>query len=357
MKFIPHNKPTIEKEEIDAVVNALSNAELTLGTKVLEFEDIFSKYIGLESVASSSGTSSLHLALIAMGVGIGDEVILPSYTCAAVAYPVLYQQAKTVLVDVNCDFNLNACSIKNNINDKTKAVIVPHMFGYPADIQTIKEICDDKGVFLIEDCAQSLGALYDGKKVGTFGDISIFSFYATKLITSIQGGMLSTNNKEWIETVRDIRYHDQMCSTDDIRLKYSYMMSDVNASVGIEQLKKLNSFIERRREIANIYRDKILSVKHPDEAFNKKHVYSRYLVNTDHKDKIIQKLIENNINCTTMHSMPLHRRTIFSNHHNHFLNTDGIINTSLSLPIYPTLKDEDVLYISDMFNKIRSNYD
>ena len=357
MKSIPHNKPTIEKEEIDAVINALSNSELTLGTKVLEFEDIFSKYIGLESVATSSGTSSLHLALIAIGVGMGDEVILPSYTCAAVAYPVLYQQAKTVLVDVNRDFNLNACSIENSINDKTKAVIVPHMFGYPADIRTIKEICDENGVFLIEDCAQSLGALYDGKKVGTFGDISIFSFYATKLITSIQGGMLSTDNKEWIETVRDIRYHDQTCSLDDMRLKYSYMMSDVNASVGIEQFKKLDSFIKRRREIASTYRDEIRNVKHPDEVPHKKPVYSRYVVNTDHKDKMIQKLKEKNINCTTMHSMPLHRRTIFSNHQNHFPNIDEIINTSLSLPIYPTLNDEDVLYISDMFNKIRSNYD
>lgn len=351
--MIPHNRPTIGKEEIEAVVKALSDLELTTGAKVREFEERFSEYIGLHSVATSSGTSALHLALIAVGVGRGDEVVLPSYTCAAVAYPVLYQQARPVLVDVNYhDYNIDPDEVKDSISDRTRAVIVPHMFGCPADIQEIKEICDEKGVFLIEDCAQSTGALYNGRKVGSFGDISIFSFYATKMITSIQGGMLCTDNREWIETARSLRYHDQECPLDDVRLKYSYMMSDVGAAVGIEQLKKLDVFIKRRREIASVYRDEIKGVEHPAEEAHKKHVYSRYVVKTEKKDEVIRKLKEKNIHCTTMHQPPLHRKTIFNQSRGYPV-TDRIINTSISLPIYSALKDEEVIYIADTFNKIR----
>ncbi|KCZ72284.1 putative PLP-dependent enzyme possibly involved in cell wall biogenesis [Candidatus Methanoperedens nitroreducens] len=354
MKVITHNRPTIDKEEICAVVEALSSLELTVGTKAGEFEDRFSRYIGIDSVATSSGTSALHLALIAAGVNRDDEVILPSYTCAAVAYPVLYQQARPVLVDTNySDYNIDLNEIKNSISDRTKAVVVPHMFGYPADIQEIKEFCCERGVFLIEDCAQSIGSLHDGRKVGVFGDISIFSFYATKMVTSIQGGMVCTDNKEWIETARDLRYHDQQCSLSDARLKYSYMMSDINAAVGIEQLKKLDNFVKRRREIAGIYRDEIINVEHPVEEPHKKHAYSRYVVKTESKDEIIQRLRGKNIICATMHSPPLHRRSLFASNRQ-YPNTEKIINTSISLPIYPSLEDEEILNISDTFNKIRA---
>lgn len=354
MKIIPHNRPTIEKEEIDAAVSALSNLELTTGTKVREFEESFSNFIGIDPIATSSGTSALHLALIAMGIARGDEVILPSYTCAAVAYPVLYQQAEPVLVDADHDFNIGLEEIKNSISGKTKAIIVPHMFGYPADIREIREICDKNDIFLVEDCAQSLGAKYDGKMVGSFGDISVFSFYATKIITSIQGGMLCTNNKEWIENIKDIRYHDQMCALNDIRMKYSYMMSDINAAIGIEQLKKLDRFIKRRRDIARIYRDEIFQVEHPVEAAHKKHIYSRYVIKTDLKDKLIKELEKKNIICRTMHSTPLHKKTQFAIHDKQFPVTDDIINRSLSLPIYPSIRDEEIQYVSDTFNKIRT---
>ncbi|WP_406661226.1 DegT/DnrJ/EryC1/StrS family aminotransferase [Methanolobus sp. ZRKC3] len=352
MKFIPHNKPTIGKEEIEAVINSLSSLELTVGTRIQEFENKFSEYMGIDSISTSSGTSAIHLALNTLGVGRNDEVILPSYTCVAVAYPVLYQEAKPVLVDVGADFNIDLNEIKNNISERTKAIIVPHLFGYPADIQEIREICDEKCIFLIEDCAQSIGAIYENKKVGTFGDISVFSFYATKLMASVQGGMICTDNKEWIENVRDIRYHDQVCSLEDMRMKYSYMMSDIDAVIGIEQLNKLDTFIKRRREIARIYREEIVNVEHPIELQHKKHVYSRYVLKTKGKDRIIQDLKEKNISCTTMHSHPLHRRKLFSMNQQKYPHTDDIIASSISLPIYPTLEDEDVLYISDTLNKL-----
>jgi len=357
LKNIPHNRPTIGPEEINAVINALSNLELTMGTKVMEFENIFSKSLGVGAVATSSGTSSIHLALIAAGVGRGDEVIIPSYTCVSVAYPILYQDARPVVVDVNPDFNLNVEDLKESIDDRTKAVIVPHMFGFPADIGEIKEICNDEGVTLIEDCSQSIGALYDGKKVGTFGDISIFSFYATKMITSVQGGMLCTDQDELIQKVKDLRYHDQDCSLDDMRLKYSYMMSDISAAVGIEQLKQLDTFIKRRKKIASIYRDEISNVEYPPENSHKEHVYSRYVIKTDHKNEILKELGKNNIGCATMHWPPIYKMKLFCDDQERFQNTDTMVKSSISLPIYPSLKDDEALYIADMFNKIRSRYD
>ena len=358
-KEIPHNKPTIGEEETKAVVDTLSNLELTVGTKVEEFERDFAKYIGIKAVATSSGTSALHLALIAIGVSRSDEVIIPSYTCIAVALPVLYQQAKPILTDVNDDYNISVEDMKEKITKRTKAVIVPHMFGYPADLDEIKELCEENNIYLVEDCAQAIGAIYNDKKVGTIGDISIFSFYATKMMTTIQGGMVCTNNLDWIQIIKDLRYHDQCRSLEDtdLRIKYSYMMSDVGAAMGIIQLNKLEYFIKRRREIASIYREKLNDkiIMHPQESEEKKHVYSRYVVRTPYNPSIIiEKMREYNVTCDRMYVPPLHRRTLIMkfNSNARFPKTDVILNSAISLPIYPSLSDEEAEYVVDAFNKV-----
>jgi perosamine synthetase len=357
--LVTHSKPTIGVEEIKAAVDTLSNLELTVGTKVEEFENAFYDYVGVNAAATSSGTSALHLALIAIGVSKNDEVIIPSYTCVAVAFPVLYQQAKPILADVSDDYNISIKDIKKKITDKTKAVIVPHMFGYPADLEEIKEICEENGIYLVEDCAQSIGATYNAKKVGTFGDISIFSFYATKMMTTIQGGMVCTNNSDWIQIIKDLRYHDQCRSFEDTdpRIKYSYMMSDVGAAMGIVQLKKLDYFIKRRREIASIYREKLNNDKiiHPCESSEKRHVYSRYVIKIPYPSlAVIGKLREQNVICEVMHMPPLHRRALLKefNKDAEFPKAEEIINFTVSLPIYPSLKDEEAEYVADAFNKV-----
>ena len=355
--MIPHNRPTIEDEEIKAALDALSNLELTVGTKIREFEIAFSSYIGRNSVSTSSGTSALHLALITLGISKNDEVILPSYTCIAVALPVLYQQAKPILVDINDEYNISVEDIRRKITDKTKVIIVPHMFGYPADLCEIKELCEEKGIYLVEDCAQSMGALYHGKKVGCTGDLSIFSFYATKMMTTIQGGMVCTNNLDWIETIKDLRYHDQCRLSEDTdpRIKYSYMMSDVGAAIGIVQLKKLNMFIQRRRAIAKLYKEKLYDqVMHPIENDGKMHIYSRYVIRTPFSPfELKKKLREQNIVCEMMYLPPLHRRTLVKNFIDvgNFPKTDEILNSSISLPIYPSLTEERVLHVIDNLNK------
>jgi perosamine synthetase len=355
--MIPHNKPSIGEEEIKAAADTLGNLELTVGTKVEAFERAFSDYIGVNSVATSSGTSALHLALIAIGVTKNDEVIMPSYTCIAVALPVLYQQATPILADVGDDYNISVEDVKKRITEKTKAVIVPHMFGYPADLNEIREICEENNVYLVEDCAQAIGARYQDKKVGTIGDISIFSFYATKMMTTIQGGMICTNNSDWIQMIKDLRYHDQCRSLDDTdpRLKYSYKMSDVGAAIGIIQLKKLDYFIKRRREIASIYREKLDdNVMHPLESTDKKHIYSRYVIGTLYDpSEIIEKMREQNIICERIYVPPLHRRVLLKkfNSNAEFPKTEEILNSTISLPMYPSLRDEEVEYVVDVFNE------
>ena len=362
--MIPHNKPTIGDEEIKAVVDTLSNLELTVGTKVEEFEKAFSDYVGIKSAAMSSGTSALHLALIAIGVSKNDEVIMPSYTCIAVALPVLYQQAKPILADVNDDYNISVEAIEKKITNRTKAVIVPHMFGYPADMEEIKEICEENDVYLVEDCAQAIGATYQGKKVGEIGDISIFSFYATKMMTTIQGGMVCTNNYDWVQIIKDLRYHDQCRSFEDTdpRMKYSYMMSDVGAALGIIQLKKLNYFIKRRREIAALYKNELLDkeVTHPVESDDKKHIYSRYVIRTPcNPSAIIEKLREYNIICERMYMPPLHRRTLIKKFNGgaRFSKTEEILDSAISLPIYPSLEDEEAMHVADIFNRVAKGLD
>jgi len=363
-RIIPHNKPTIGEEEIEAVTNCLLNAELTVGTKVKEFEKAFSKYIGIDALATSSGTSALHLALIALGISKNDEVILPAYTCVAVAYPILYQQAKPILADVNDEYNISFEDIKNKITNLTKAVIVPHMYGCPADLNEIKDLCNEKNIYLIEDCAQSIGAEYGKKKVGTIGDISIFSFYATKMMTTIQGGMICSENSEWKKKIQDLRYHDQYQSAAsylDTRIKFSYMMSDVNAAIGLVQLKRLESFINRRREIAEIYRYILnnKNIQNPRYIYTeKKHVYSRYIIKTPYSpEKIIIKLQKKGIDCARMYLHPLHKISILKPFNNNveFPKTDEIVASTISIPIFPTLTDEEILYIGSTLNNIINN--
>ena len=363
MGTIPHNKPTIGNEEIKAVVDSLSNLELTSGTKIMEFETSFSKYIGMDAISTSSGTSALHLALIALNISKNDEVILPSYTCIAVALPVLYQHAKPILADINDDYNISVENIKKKITNKTKAIIVPHMFGCPADSKEIKELCVERDVYLIEDCAQSIGARYHGKKVGTFGDISIFSFYATKMMTTIQGGMICTNNLDWAQIVKDLRYHDQCRSSvdTDTRIKYSYMMSDVGAAIGIVQLKKLEYFIKKRGEIASTYREKLdcNMIKHPLESGEKKQVYSRYVVKTPYNPSlIIEKMGAQGIICERMYVPPLHKRTLIRkfNKNEKFPNTEAVLNSAISLPMYPSLSNEKVGYVADVFMSLLDGF-
>ncbi|MFH1126428.1 MAG: DegT/DnrJ/EryC1/StrS family aminotransferase, partial [Candidatus Altiarchaeota archaeon] len=237
---IPIAKPLIGKEEIRNVVAALKSGSIAQGPKVKEFEEKFASYIGVRhTVAVNSGTAALHIALLANGVKPGDEVIVPSFTFIATANSVLYCNAKPVFADVREDsFNIDVEDVKNKITAKTRAVIPVHLYGQPADMKELMEIAAEKNIAVVEDACQSHGAIYDGKKVGSFSS-GCFSFYPTKNMTTSEGGAITTDDGRIAELSSMIRTHGSKKRYYHEMLGFNLRMTDVAAAIGLAQLEKL----------------------------------------------------------------------------------------------------------------------
>ena len=268
-EFIPFHKPAIGEDEIRSVVETFRSGWLTTGPKVKRFEEDFARYLGCtHAVAVNSGTAALHLALDAIGIKEGDDVIVPTMTFAATAEVVLYFKANPVLVDCEPDtLNLDPKQIESAITPRTKAIIPVHIGGQPCDMDPILELARHYNLKVIEDAAHALPAAYHGKKVGTIGDITCFSFYATKTITTGEGGMATTENPEWANRMRMMSLHGISLDAWDrytdkgswyyeiIRPGYKYNLTDIAAALGIEQLKRCDEFWEARRRIASQLRE------------------------------------------------------------------------------------------------------
>ncbi|HEC89506.1 MAG TPA: DegT/DnrJ/EryC1/StrS family aminotransferase, partial [Thermoplasmatales archaeon] len=236
-------RPLLGEEEKKAVVDVLNSGMLASGPKVEEFEKRFAEFVGVKyAVATTSGTTALHLALLSLSVGTGDEVIIPSFSFIATANSVLFCNAKPVFCDVNPKtFNIDVEKIESLITDKTKAIMPVHLYGQPADMKPILEIAEKHDLYVIGDAAQAHGAEYDGRRVGSFGDVECFSFYPTKNMTTGEGGMITTNIEEIAERARSIRNHGREKTKwgyEHNRLGYNYRMTDIAAAIGLEQLKK-----------------------------------------------------------------------------------------------------------------------
>lgn len=333
--MIPHSRPLIDQEDIRAVSEVLSSGNIAQGSKVKEFEESIALYVGAKyGLACSSGTSALHLALLGLGVGEGDEVILPSYVCSSPYFAILYTGAKPRIADIDPDdFNLSAQNARKQINSKTKAIIVPHMFGTPAEIDELLEL----GIPLVEDCAQSLGSEYRGKNTGSFGAISVFSFYATKMITSGEGGMVLTNSPRFYDRIAEYRDYDKKLLSP---AKYNYKMTDFQAALGLSQLKKLPHFIEKRAQIAATY-DKAFSkcqVELPTMSSYKKSVHFRYVMKTWDLEQVRQEARERGVTCERPVFQPLHESLGLKG----FDNCDKAKKQALSIPIYPNLTGSEI---------------
>lgn len=330
--MIPHSRPTIEDTDIEAVVEVMRSNQIAIGPKTREFEKKMSDYLGVnDAVATSSGTAALHLALKCLDIGSGHEVIMPTGVCSALMYSIKYCGAEPVLADINItDLNISVEDVKQKITSKTGAIIVPHMYGVPANLKELKEL----EIPLVEDCAHSVGASYEGMKVGSFGDAAMFSFYATKMMSTGEGGMVTFKSKDAMERARCLR---ECTISSDYNLQYNYKMTDMEAALGISQLSRLPEFIRKRRELANSYNSEFEScpVTLPRHDGS---IFYRYIMVLDKPDvdRVVTELAKQGVTglCPVQ---PVHEILNLEP----FKNTKKLMETAISLPIYPTLSDEE----------------
>ena len=377
-QFLPFHVPQIDEEEICSVVETLKSGWLTTGVKVKRFEDEFARYLGCgNAIAMNSCTAALHLALEAIGIKQDDEVIVPTMTFTATAEVVLYFKARPVLVDCRPDtLNIDPDRIERAITAKTKAIIPVHFGGQPCDMEPIQKIARTRGLTVIEDAAHALPASYQGKKVGTIGDITCFSFYATKTITTGEGGMATTDNSEWADRMRMMSLHgishdawkryskEGSWYYEVLRPGFKYNLTDIGAAIGIEQLKKCDAFGAARKRIASAYNEGFSSLPElqtPVCASNIEHAWHLYVIQLDlkrlkiNRHQFIEALKEHGIG-TSVHFIPLHLhpyyRDNFGFEPEHFPRASAVFDRIVSLPIYPKMTEADVKRVVGAVRKV-----
>lgn len=343
MKKILHNQPSLGKEEIQAVKRVVESGWLIMGKEVEQLEDKIKKLTGRKyAVATNSGIAAVHLALIALSVGKGDEVILPTYTFAGLLNPINYLGAVPVVVDVERGgFTIDPSQIKNKITKKTRAIIVPHTFGLPAKVDQIKKF----KIPIIEDCALAIGGYWHDQVLGSFGNISIFSFYATKMIVCGQGGMMVTNSQKYYEIAKDLIHYDQRI---DYKVRYNYQLTDLAASVGNAQIAKLKFFIKRRQSIARQYievLEKYKKIQYWPKREDQNLNHYRFLIKFENqkvRDKFKIQLDQKGISTIVPieNYQLLHRYLKLDKRD--FPNAEDRSETALSLPVHPSLSDREV---------------
>ncbi|MBW2594478.1 MAG: DegT/DnrJ/EryC1/StrS family aminotransferase [Deltaproteobacteria bacterium] len=337
--MIAHSKPTLDVDDYRSVMDVLKSGQLVQGEQVARFEEGISSFVGVKSgVAVSSGTAALHLSLIALGAGKGDEVIVPSYVCSALLNAVMYVNAVPVVADIDrSTFNIDIDDLKKRITKRTKAIIVPHMFGLAADIDEIVSL----GIPVIEDCAQSIGAKYQGRYTGSFGVCSIFSFYATKMLSTGEGGMILSDDDRLAGIARDLRDYDEK---DGYSIRYNYKMTDMQAALGISQLKKLPSFIERRKEVAGLYNEALQKMAFPIPMVQegREHIYYRYVLSLDDSSGFVEEMLKLGVGCRRPIFKPLHEYLGLSG----YSGTEEAMARAVSIPLYPSLSDEEARKIA-----------
>ena len=321
-------------EEIVFISRTIDSGQIAQGKMVSDFERAMSEYVGTQgAVACSSGTSALHLILLAMEITSGDEVIFPSYVCSALLNAVRYVGATPVLAEIDpITWNIDPEDVKKRVSHRTRAIIAPHLFGLAADVNSMISL----GIPVIEDCAQAVGTTTDGKKVGSLGFAAMFSFYATKVITTGEGGMVLSNSQDLLARIRDLREYDRK---GEPNVRYNYKMTDIQASMGLAQLDRLEGFIRRRKSIAERYTSAFDSLSFQLPAKDDGHIYYRYVIRLEEdSEPYISALAKRGIGCDRPVYMPIH----------HYLKKGGYNRTeqiwkkSLSIPIYPSLTDDDV---------------
>jgi perosamine synthetase len=364
---IPVCSPSIGEKEVQRVVECLKSTWISgISKYVEEFEEAFAKYCNCKyGVATNSGTTALHLALATLNIKPGDEVIIPTFTMIATANAVTYTGAKPVLVDADENtWNLDTSKIEDKINEHTKAIIVVHTYGHPADMDPIIELAEKYNLYVIEDAAEAHGAEYKGKRVGSIGDIGCFSFYANKIITTGEGGMVVTNNEELAEKARWLRahafgrygkhfYHEA--------LGFGYRMSGLQAALGLAQLERIDEFVLIRRNNAKLY-NSLLSelgekITLPPEAPWAKNVYWMYSILIEDnfgmsRDELMKRLESEGIETRTFF-YPIHVQPIYAKQYQEesFPVADELSRKGINLPSGNNLTADEIEYVCQCIKK------
>ncbi len=346
------------KGEIDrAVLDALESSQFILGPNVAAFEQEAADYLGANhAVAVASGTDALHLALLAAGVGPGDEVITSTFTFIATAEAVRYLGATPVFVDIDSrTFNIDPALIEQAITPRTKAVIPVHLFGQPAHLKVITEICDRHGLFLIEDCAQSFGAPADGRKTGTYGAAGCYSFFPSKNLGCYgDGGLVVCKTDDMADRLRMLRNHGSRQRYHHDVIGFNSRLDEIQAAILRVKLRRIDEFNEGRRRVASLYNELLWDmVQTPLIDGNGLHVYHQYTVMTNHRELIMAKLAEAGIASAIYYPIPLHRQAVFADDY-----ADAILPVAehtasrcLSLPIYPEMPEESIRLVADTISE------
>lgn len=367
MKMIPINKPLLGDEEVEAVAKVLRSGLLTSrtesGSMVGQFEEAFAKFVKAKhAVSVNSGTAALHLSLLASKVGHGSEVIVPSFTFVSTAETVVLVGAKPVFVDINPDtYNIDAEKIGKAITKKTRAIIPVDLFGLPADMKPIREIAKEHGLVIIEDAAQAHGARYAGKHAGSFADLACWSFYASKNMTTGEGGMITTNSDEYADKLPYMRTHGEKNEYVSSMIGGNFRMPEMEAAIGYTQLEKLPNFLKLRQKNAERLASKLRNVKKlhlptvPKGYEHSWYLFTVRLKNADRKerDRIVNDLRKLGIGATVYYRVPIHLMPFYLKFSTHSLpNTEKAASQVFSLPVHPAVTTEQIGYIAASLQKL-----
>ncbi len=367
-ELLPFHQASIGEEEVKEIIQTLNSGWLTTGQKTRLFEKTFADYIGCKhAIGLNSCTSGLHLSLVVSGVSSGDEVITSPITFPATTNVIVHQNAKPVFVDVEPEtLNINCSEIESKINDSTKAILPVHFAGHPCDMDTIISLAQKHNLTVIEDAAHALESKYHGNKIGAIGNFTAFSFYATKNITTGEGGMLTTNDDHYADKLRILSLHgisknawkrygkEGFQHWELLMPGYKYNMFDVQASLGIHQIKKVESFLNRRVQIVKKYNDafeKTEEIQLLKPESNIKHAHHLYVtvIKTENlkvsRDEVLNEIQKRGIG-VAVHFRSLHLQPFFKQHFNYkkgmFPQAEYLSDRVISLPLYPKMTDEDV---------------
>jgi dTDP-4-amino-4,6-dideoxygalactose transaminase len=387
-ELLPFARPSIGEDEIAEVVDTLRSGWLTTGPKVKRFEQAFAAYVGADhAVAVNSCTAALHLTLAALGVGPGDDVIVPTLTFCSTANVVIHLGARPRLVDSGADFCIDPDAVASAVRSaraegrRARGIVPVHFAGLPCDQEALQALADREGLFIVEDAAHAAGAAYRGRRIGTFGTATAFSFYTIKNMTTGEGGMVTTNDGRLADRIRRLSLHGM--STDAWRRYegtgswyyevdepgFKQNMGDMQAALGIHQLRRLDDFIAVRERLAQQYSEAFagcpalaVPVEHPD----RKHAWHLYVLRlmldrlTIDRNAFIRELRALNIG-TSVHFIPVHRhpyyRRTFGYRPGDFAGADRVYDQIISLPLYPALDTADVRYVAECVLDIVGRHD